>query len=223
MSDDPIASGVWGIIGAVVGSGVGGYVTYRIESHFRKQDRQQVRRERISRVHRTTGKIINELLNMRRQALEHVPAEHKGPFWPLILPMIGIDPAPLSYSIDDISVIAGPKADDVAHELIECEGFRNVIAGSFVHYNELRGRLSDALMPFTIWVDGVAQTDVAYRANAAIVRLETEVESLATQIASALQEMDDKIYKLGPMYNAMMDDLNGEGNRTQIVLPPRAK
>jgi hypothetical protein len=222
MANDAVAAGIWGIIGALVGSGVGGYVTYKIESHFRKQDRQQVRRERISRVHRTTGKIINDLLNMRRQALEHVPAGHAGPFWPLIMPMIGIDPAPLSYSIDDISVIAGPKADHVAHELMECEGFRNVIVGSFVHYNELRGRLSDALMPFTIWVGGIAQTDVVYRTNAAIVRLETEVESLAKQIASALNEMHEKIYKLGPMYNAMMDDLNGGGNRAQIGLPPKA-
>lgn len=221
--DNAIASGVWGIIGALVGAAVGGYVTYSVERRFRKEDRDLVRRERINRVHRTTHKIFNEILNLHRQVQEHVPKDHKGQLWPLIMPMIGVDPAPLSYSIDDISVIAGPKFDDLSNELGECENFRNTIVACISHYNGLRGQLSEALMPFTRWVEGQAQTHVSYREDAAIVRLEIEVESLARQIASTLIEMHEKVYKIGPAYNAMLDDLLGTGNRSQILLPPKAE
>lgn len=221
--DDAIASGIWGIVGALIGAVVGGYATYSVERHFRKEDRALVRRERLNRIHRTTHKIFNELLNMHRQMLERVPKDHNGQFWPYIMPMIGVDPAPLNYSIDDISVIAGPKFDELSNDLGECENFRNTIVACISHYNELRGRLSDALMPFTRWVDGQAQTHVSYRENAAIVRLEVEVESLAKQIASTLTEMHEQVYKLGPQYNAMLDDLLGEGNRSLLVLPPKAK
>lgn len=206
----------------LVGVLIGGGLTFGIQSLFRYLDRRRLRNERLSRVHMFTVFVATEVIHLHRHVAQPIPPRAPLPQWAYVLPMVGNNPAHLTYDFDALSVLGGRRNSPVLSRLYVLSLERNASVVALHRYNERRSALINALDPYTVIAPDRTVHLKDYSKDPAVMRIEVEVNSLLNALRNDLTSSLNALYDLEPTYNAMMREFRGrKGEANRLILPPR--
>lgn len=209
------------IIMPLVGVLIGGGITFGYQSYFRWRDRERTKRERLLRFHRTTQLAMIDVWNIHNQFLSNLHDNYDGPIWGRLLPMYGINSNPVSYDLNDVSVVTSHQYEDTVARVWEILESRNAIMATLERFNELRTEFEDAIAPYTRIKNGVTETNMGFRDDPKLRMIEVRIESLGKSLVDRLRGSVKHIYEHVDAYNVMIREVEGKNGKLKIGLPKR--
>lgn len=210
MSED-FEIGIWTAGIGFLGVLVGGAITYFIQWHFVRAEEKKRGRVQLVRIQFLVNFCTHHIIQVGRALRRTIPVGHTGPLWPIVLPIITPEHAPVDVPVEDLAVLKGEPADEFVNTLAEVTRIHNLVYATLGHFNSLRTQLRDMVAPLSeISMDSnSASVEFDSRQHPQIMAVIHECESLIETLMRLTENGTMRSQKLVELFNANAENSKG--------------
>ena len=193
------------LFGAVVGSVVGGLISYFLT---RQANRETAKREEAARQNNNksiafrlivkTGEIVSSLAALHHQTEDHIASAEKqgiqGPLWSKMLPMVGLEKR-INFDPEEIAILLPLKINETINSLFMLDDQHNSIMATMELYSRKRAAFGERFGAF-INENNVGTTDFTQEQLQMASPMIAELDALAKSIRAGAKEYFGEAVKI---------------------------